>query len=217
MFFPTSDNHDHDDKSNTTTTTTTTTTKKQPTNNQPINNKQPTTTNQQQPTNNDQPTTTNQQQHDWATSMCCRVTLRLKTCQQHPQSTNVCLWVSTTGADWICRTCHLRCFQSPRQQWRMRTKSSCLERQCGSSCTRTTRWRTDHTFDIPYFQGVSTARSKWTLVVTVTLAVKFCQYVWKETTNQKQSARCWLVQGLCGKSQPLLIHPISNQIPGAIG
>lgn len=58
MFFPTSDNHDHDDKSNTTTTTTTTTTKKQPTNNQPINNKQPTTTNQQQPTNNDQPTTT---------------------------------------------------------------------------------------------------------------------------------------------------------------
>lgn len=63
MFFPTSDNHDHDDKSNTTTTTTTTTTKKQPTNNQPINNKQPTTTNQQQPTNNDQPTTLLSHQH----------------------------------------------------------------------------------------------------------------------------------------------------------
>ena len=215
MFFPTSDNHDHDDKSNTTTTTTTTTTKKQPTNNQAINNKQPTTTNQQQPTNNDQPTTTNQQQHYWATSMCCRVTLRLK---DLPAASTVDQCVFVGFDHW----CGLDMQNLPLEMFPI--TSSTVENEDKIQLPRTAVWIVvysledgSHFFDIPYFQGVSTARSKWTLVVTVTLAVKFCQYVWKETTKQKQSARCWLVQGLCGKSQPLLIHPISNQIPGAIG
>ena len=197
-------------------------------NNNSNHNQQPTTNNQQPTTNQQQPTNNNTDPLFSATSMCRRATLRLKTCQQHPQSTNVCLWVSCLP-DWRCRTCHLRGFQSPRQRWRMRTESSLVERQWRSSCTR---WSTDHTFDIPYFQGVSTARNKRTLAVTVTLAVKktgkwMKREVWTDTVilsvlfkrkdQTKQSARRWLVQCLCGKSQPLLIHPITDQIPGAIG